>query len=272
MMFRVPLLVLLEHGVFLCRLTMTIQKIQCPIRSYVCRSGRMSRAQQRVLARHGSDYVIKKTDQLINFNAIFKHSAPLIIEIGFGMGDNLAMMAKTHGQYNYLGIEVYPAGIASLLGKLADHQANDTTAASNVRIFPYDAVEVLRHNVVDHSIQEIWILFPDPWPKRRHHKRRLIQSEFMALLAKKLVKHGIVYIATDHADYANHISTTLKNCNQFALLSSRKKMIDNCTSSVLEQEQYSHTSLLAGHRSVTKYEHFGQRLGHTISDMCFIRV
>lgn len=211
---------------------------------YTCRSRRMTRAQRDALQAHEGLYSIKKSDALVDLHALFKTRAPLIMEIGFGMGEHLAFMSKAEPEKHYIGVEVYQAGVGSLLSQLERQD--------NVRVFCEDAGHVLSHNIPNASLHEVWILFPDPWPKRRHHKRRLITPAFMDLLASKLVPKGFVYLATDHADYAQHISHVMAQKSSFIPLTKEETAI--------ECERHACTS---------KYEHYGKRRGHVIHKWFF---
>ncbi len=132
---------------------------------------------------------------------------PLFLEISFGMGEHLAAMVAQHPDNNYLGVEVYRPGVGAFLHRLCEASTSyDPDAPTRaVRVFLQDVVNVLQYNIADHSLQAVWLLFSDPWPKRRHHKRRLMQPIFLYLLLKKFCVQGMLYVATDHEDYAAHI-------------------------------------------------------------------
>ena len=161
------------------------------IRSFVTRAGRITPAQQRALAELWPKYGVEFAAAPLDPAALFGRVAPLRAEIGFGNGDNLLRLAAAHPQCHFLGIEVHRAGVGRLLLAL------ETAALRNVRIICHDAVEVLEQQLAPASLEEILILFPDPWPKKRHHKRRLIQAPFVALAAARLVPGGRLRLATD---------------------------------------------------------------------------
>lgn len=208
------------------------------IKSFVLRTGRMSQRQQHALDHWLKDYELAYTDKPWDLGAIFGRTAPVVVEIGFGMGQSLVEMAKANPENNYLGIEVHQAGLGSISSELHDQ------SISNVRVASFDAVQVFQHTLPDHCLTGIQIFFPDPWPKKRHHKRRLIQAPFLELLLKKLKPQGFIHVATDWEDYALHV---------LALFSNHPKLHQSN-----ERE-----------RPLTKFEARGQRLGHQIWDICF---
>lgn len=220
------------------------------IKSYVLRAGRVSHRQQQGLDLWLKDYELLMEDMSTpwSYHALFGRDESTIVEIGFGMGKSLLAMARANPQVNYVGIEVHRAGVGSLVADLHDHQVN------NVRVVAHDAVDVLQHKIPDASLAGVQIFFPDPWHKKRHHKRRLIQPEFVQLLVKKLHAGGFIHCATDWRDYAEHMLTVftgeseLSNQNREGVYSSRP------------------TS-----RPLTKFEQRGERLGHGVWDLIFIK-
>ena len=219
-----------------------------PIQSYVMRSGRMTIGQKQALHRYGPNYIVSNCKYIIDFKELFGRKAPLVLEIGFGMGEHLAAMVAQYPENNYLGVEVYRPGVGSFLRQLCETTVSHDPGTSTypVRVFLEDAINILQHNIADHSLQEIWLLFPDPWPKRRHHKRRLMQPIVLNLLLKKLCVEGMLYVATDHADYATHINRL------FACYP------------VLQAEASSAWNAHPPVDLATKYEQYGRRRGHTI--------
>jgi tRNA (guanine-N7-)-methyltransferase len=213
-----------------------------PIRSYVLRQGRITPAQQRALEELLPRYGIAFSDKKINPAAIFGRGAPLILEIGSGMGETTAEIAKMHPEADFIAIEVHGPGVGSLLNRLKDSEL------SNVRVIRHDAVEVLEHMIPDGTLAAIHLFFPDPWPKKRHHKRRLVQPEFATLAARKLVPGGALHAATDLADYAEQIELVLM---EEPLLEAAKSAFAT--------------------RPVTKFESRGRRLGHPVRDLVFRR-
>ncbi|MDR2398101.1 MAG: tRNA (guanosine(46)-N7)-methyltransferase TrmB [Spirochaetaceae bacterium] len=167
----------------------------CGIKSYVRRSGRMSDAQRQAYETLRSPYAVPFSPTFLNYEALFRSIQPLIIEIGFGMGVATAQIAQDNPQINYLGIEVHRPGIGRLLREI------ESRGLLNLRIIEADAVEVIQSMIPDHTVQGFHVFFPDPWPKKRHHKRRLISRPFTDLLARKLHSGGYCYLVTDWADY-----------------------------------------------------------------------
>jgi tRNA (guanine-N7-)-methyltransferase len=178
-----------------------------PIRSYVLRQGRMTRAQQHALDTLWQRYGVEPQDTPLDFDVLFGRRAPRVLEIGFGAGDALLTEAAAHPENDYLGIEVHRPGVGSLLRRL------EAQGVVNVRVICRDAVEVLQHSIPDASLSGVRVFFPDPWPKRRHHKRRLVQPSFAALVARKLKPGGRLHLATDDEDYAQHMMQVLTRCS-----------------------------------------------------------
>ncbi|MCL4316036.1 MAG: tRNA (guanosine(46)-N7)-methyltransferase TrmB [Gammaproteobacteria bacterium] len=177
-----------------------------PIRSYVLRQGRMTRAQQLALDTLWQRYGVEPQAAPLDFDALFGRRAPRVLEIGFGAGDALLAAAAAHPENDYLGIEVHRPGVGSLLRRL------DAQGIANVRVICHDAVEVLQRAIPDASLSAVHVFFPDPWPKRRHHKRRLVQPAFAELAAHKLKSGGRLHLATDDEDYAQYMMHVLTNC------------------------------------------------------------
>jgi tRNA (guanine-N7-)-methyltransferase len=217
-----------------------------PIRSFVLRQGRMSVAQTRaldtLLPRFGIPYVPAPLD----LDQVFGRSAPKILEIGFGMGDSTAKIAQTHPENDYLGIEVHGPGVGSLLNQIEEKQL------ANLRVVQHDAVEVLRDMIQPGTLTGVHIFFPDPWPKKRHHKRRLIQPELVAALCEKLKPGGYLHAATDWQEYAEHILAVL----------SVEPRLENTATDYAPRPDY---------RPLTKFEQRGIRLGHGVWDIVFKR-
>lgn len=182
-----------------------------PIRSYVLRQGRMSPAQTRAYQTLATDFVIPYADSpALDFRQIFGRDAPTIVEIGFGMGEATAAIARQLPEKNFIGIEVHTPGVGALLKLIGEHEL------TNLRVVQHDAVDVLQHMIADTSLAGLHIFFPDPWPKKRHHKRRLIQPELARLLATKLTGDGYLHLATDWEDYAHHMLAVLSAEPAFA--------------------------------------------------------
>lgn len=222
--------------------------MQRTIKSFVLRAGRVSNRQQQGLDDWLSDYTTPDPQQPWDFTALFNREAEIIVEIGFGMGGSLLTMAKQQPEINFLGIEVHRAGIGSLAADLHDQ------AITNIRIAPYDAVDVFKTAIPENSLSGVQIFFPDPWPKKRHHKRRLIQPEFIKILLPKIKIGGFIHCATDWQDYAEHMQ---------AVLSSEANLINQQTDGDFSPRPIT--------RPLTKFEQRGHRLGHGVWDLIFIR-
>ena len=181
-----------------------------PIRSYMLRGGRATKAQRYALQAYWKDYGIDVNNHLpLDLETIFKRKAPRVLEIGFGNGEVLAAMAETDPDTDFIGIEVYPPGIGALLNKIK------TKALSNIKIIREDAAVAVPQCFTNGSLNKILILFPDPWPKKRHHKRRLIQTSFVDMLADKLCPDGVLQLATDWDDYAEEMHTAIAESNRY---------------------------------------------------------
>ncbi|MFO1371713.1 MAG: tRNA (guanosine(46)-N7)-methyltransferase TrmB [Candidatus Competibacteraceae bacterium] len=224
------------------------QLSQQHIRSFVRRTSRLTRAQQRALTELWNRFGIEENTALLVPEVLFGRQAPLILEIGFGDGESLAAMAQVNPQVDYLGIEVHRPGVGHLLLRA------EALSLSNLRVLCADAVGVLEKQLPDGCLERIQIFFPDPWPKARHHKRRLIQPLFAALLARKLKLTGQLHIATDWKDYADHILNTLSAVHE---------LVNTATTGGFVPRPK--------HRLLTKFEERGQRLGHGVWDMVFER-
>lgn len=180
------------------------------IRSFVKRSGRLTKSQKNALQDYSSNYILDTNNTNTDLKACFdsdQHN--LVIEIGFGDGAALIESALKYPDKNFIGIEVYDSGLGQCLNAINQHKIK------NIRLIYRDAVEVFEQFITKKSVEKINILFPDPWPKKRHHKRRLINKRFLALLSKSLINKGIVNVSTDWEDYAQQIELTFKESNQF---------------------------------------------------------
>jgi len=175
------------------------------IRSFVRREGRMTPAQQRALDELWPRYGVDVAAELLDLDSLFDRKAPRVLEIGFGNGDALLTMARNNPQNDYLGIEVHRPGVGRLLRRLEEEDIR------NVRVICADAVDVLEHNIPEDSLAAVHLFFPDPWPKKKHHKRRIMQPSFASLVASKLAASGMLHIATDWEDYAEHMMAVLNN-------------------------------------------------------------
>ena len=224
------------------------QRHRRTIRSFVRRAGRITASQQRALDEHWPAFGIEYAAEELDFDTLFGRRANRVLEIGFGNGDTLVMAAAASPDQDFIGVEVHESGIGHCLIKA--QEANVT----NLRLIARDAMEVLRNQVADASLTRINLLFPDPWPKKRHHKRRIINPQFLELAAARLAVGGDLYIATDWNQYAEHIDEVMGECTTFDLLERREHGGDQPLD-----------------RFTTKFEARGQRLGHRIVDWRFTR-
>ena len=216
------------------------------IRSFVLRQGRVSDAQRRFHEEGMPRWGVPYQAAPLNLDAVFGRAAPRILEIGCGMGETTATIAAAHPQHDYLGIEVHTPGVGSLLKEIA------TRELGNLRVIQHDAVEVVRDMIAPQALTGIHIFFPDPWPKKRQQKRRLIQPEFVALLATRLAPNGYLHCATDWEEYAHQM---------LAVLSS-ESLLQNTATGFTPRPDY---------RPQTKFETRGLRLGHGVWDAVFRR-
>ncbi len=218
-----------------------------PIRSFVRRSGRLTASQQHAIDTLWSQFVLETT-QPYDLNAIFGRTAPKHLEIGFGMGDALVDMAQAHPENDYLGIEVYLAGVGRVLAQI------ESLGLKNIRVICDDAVEVLKHNISSASFDAVYIFFPDPWHKAKHNKRRLIQPEFVNLLSSRLAPQAHLFLATDWEDYAHQMLEVLDKATLLKNHSGVGNYAPRCEV-----------------RPLTKFEKRGQRLGHGVWDLHYKR-
>ena len=220
-----------------------------PIRSYVRREGRITKAQRRALVELWPEYGIEHPQGVLNFSQIYGQDVPNVVEIGFGDGGALLSLAAANPQCNFLGIEVYRPGVGSLLLQLKKY------GITNVRIVMDDAAAVLQEHIATESLSKILIFFPDPWPKKRHHKRRLVQRDFVTTAVERLCIGGYLHIATDWEDYAASILSLLTEESRLRNVSATGGFVDR-----------------PPYRSQTKFERRGIRQGHRVWDIMFKRV
>lgn len=218
-----------------------------PIRSYVIRASRLTDAQRKALDEHWQTYVLPFSDAPLPLTDIFPAGGRLIVEIGFGMGDSLLEMALAQPETNFIGIEVHRPGVGKLLHGIVEH------GLTNLRIVCHDATEVLARGFGAESIDRVLIFFPDPWHKKRHQKRRIVQPGFMELLRTRLRPGGEIHLATDWQNYAEHMMTVLE------------------AAPGLRNQQGENAYWLEPQRPETKFERRGQRLGHGVWDLLFVR-
>ncbi len=216
------------------------------MRSFVLREGRLTAAQQRALTEHWPRFGIEPEGGVLDFPAIFGREAPVWLEIGFGNGEALHHMATLYPEIDFVGIEVHRPGVGRLLDAVADD------GLTNVRVICADAAEVLRDNVANEALARALVFFPDPWPKKRHHKRRLIQPGFVGELARVLQPDGRLHLATDWEDYAEHMRAVLDEAPAFT----------NTVAGWADRPPY---------RPQTRFELRGERKGHTVFDLIYRR-
>lgn len=212
------------------------------VRSYVLRQGRITPAQRRALDQLYPQYGIDFSDSLLSSKSIFGRQAPLVLEIGSGMGETTLAIAKAHPETDFVAVEVHGPGVGSLLNGIQKEHLK------NLRIVRHDAAEVLERMIPDGALAAIHLFFPDPWPKKRHHKRRLVQPPLASLMKEKLCAGGIVHLATDWPDYAEQMARVFSQSDFF---------------------EPAEQGFVA--RPETKFETRGKRLGHPIRDLYFRR-
>ena len=219
-----------------------------PIRSFVLRAGRVTAAQQRALTELWPSVGVDFTGGPLDLDALFGRRAPRCLEIGFGAGEVIGALAQAHPEVDYVGIEVHRAGVGRLLLQAKEQEL------SNLRIICHDAVEVLAHSISDESFDSVLIFFPDPWHKKRHHKRRLIDQGFAALLAAKLRSEGVLRLATDWQEYAEQMLAVLNAEPALRSLSHDGQFVTR-----------------PEFRPATRFERRGERLGHGVWDLAYAK-
>jgi tRNA (guanine-N7-)-methyltransferase len=217
-----------------------------PVRSYVLRAGRMGSGQVRALAELAPRFVLPFAAQPLDARAVFGRAAPLVVEVGFGMGAATAAIAAARPELDFLGIEVHEPGVGALLLRIDEHRLG------NLRIVRHDAVEVLATMIAPGSLAGVNLFFPDPWPKKRHWKRRIVQPAFAALVASRLAPGGLWHCATDWQSYAEQM---------LEVLSAEPALVNTAPGYAPRPEQ----------RPLTKFEQRGLALGHGVWDLVFAR-
>ena len=215
------------------------------IKSYVLRQGRLTSGQQHALDTLWSDYGIDYNSEILNLGQCFKNNAPVTLEIGFGNGESLLQQAKQHPEKNYLGIEVHRPGVGHLIKRALD------TGLHNIRVINHDAVEVLQHQIADNSLDCVQLFFPDPWHKKRHHKRRIVQPAFVQMIRSKLKTGGLFHLATDWENYAEHMMAVMEQAQGFENTAGKGNYAVDTD------------------RPPTKFEHRGRKLGHGVWDLIY---
>lgn len=219
------------------------------IRSFVLRTGRMTAGQQRGMDEFWPKWGLTLDQGMINPVEVFEREAPLVLEIGFGMGDSLLEQAKTMSDHNFIGIEVHTPGVGRLMAEAGD------AGLTNLRAYEDDAIEILKQCIPDGSLDLLQLFFPDPWHKKRHHKRRIVQAEFAQLVRQKLKVGGRFHMATDWENYAEHMVEVMKQADGYENTATDGDYVPRPDS-----------------RPVTKFEKRGERLGHGVWDIIYRRI
>lgn len=219
------------------------------IRSFVKREGRLTKGQQRALDELFPVYGLSMQHTPVNLDEIFQRQAPRILEIGFGTGSSLAEMAASNPEKDYIGIEVHRPGVGNLLLQI------EKLGMTNLRVINDDGVEVLKNMIADNSLDAVYLFFADPWHKKRHHKRRIVQNEFVQLIRQKLKQHGVFHMATDWENYAEHMMDVMNSSEGFENTAGKNRFVPR-----------------PDYRPLTKFEQRGQRLGHDVWDLIFEKV
>jgi tRNA (guanine-N7-)-methyltransferase len=224
------------------------QALHREIKSFVLRQGKITQGQQRAIEELMPVYGLQYTGEQLDLASAFGRDNPKLVEIGFGMGHATWQIAKNNPKNDYLGVEVHLPGVGALLMQMRDNDVG------NLRLIRHDAVEVLRNMLADDSISGFHIYFPDPWHKKRHHKRRIIQSEFVNLLCQKLKSGGYIHLATDWEEYAKWMLDILRSNSQLVNKSTSNDYVPR-----------------PDYRPLTKFENRGVKLGHGVWDLIFTK-
>ncbi|WDT86414.1 tRNA (guanosine(46)-N7)-methyltransferase TrmB [Alteromonas sp. 009811495] len=218
------------------------------VKSYVKREGRLTKGQEKALADYWPTMGIDYADAPLSLSDVFGRTAPVVVEIGFGMGKSLVEMAAASPDKDFIGIEVHRPGVGACLSDAGDQ------GVENLRVMEHDAVEVLKNMIPDASLSRLQLFFPDPWHKKRHHKRRIVQSEFAELVRTKLAIGGCFHMATDWEAYAEHMAEVMNNAPGYTNTAEEGDYVP--------RPEY---------RPITKFETRGQKLGHGVWDLIYER-
>ena len=227
---------------------MTTERPLRTVRSFVRRQGRLTLCQLNALENAWPKYGVEFTPEILDLSKLFARNAEIILEIGFGNGDALLSMAQQNPDLNFIGIEVHRPGIGHLLQNIEQHELQ------NIRVICHDAIDVLKQQIPDHSLDRLHLFFPDPWHKTRHQKRRIVQADFALLVAQKLKPGGLFHLATDWQHYATHMLRVLNACDDYNNLSADCNYVPRPVT-----------------RPLTKFEQRGHRLGHGVWDLLYQR-
>lgn len=226
------------------------------VKSFVKREGRLTKGQQAAIDNHWTEMGLEHKNGAISLTEVFGNDNPVVLEIGFGMGKSLVEMAAAAPDKNFIGIEVHKPGVGACLAAAAE------AGVTNLRVYEHDAVEVLKDCIADSSLSTVQLFFPDPWHKKRHHKRRIVQPEFVENLRGKLQMGGVFHMATDWENYAEHMIEVMNVAPGFVNIASEINSEENRDSDYIERPD---------HRPLTKFEQRGHRLGHGVWDIMFKR-
>jgi tRNA (guanine-N7-)-methyltransferase len=218
------------------------------VRSFVKREGRLTNGQANALDKFWSVMGLSHQDGLVDLNVLFGNDNPTILEIGFGMGKSLVAMAKNAPESNFIGVEVHRPGVGACIA-LAQEES-----VSNLKVFEHDAIEVLADCIADNSLTTVQLFFPDPWHKKKHHKRRIVSPEFVETIRQKLKVGGVFHMATDWENYAECMLEDMNSASGYSNLSETNDYVPRPDS-----------------RPLTKFENRGQKLGHGVWDIQFKR-
>ena len=218
------------------------------VRSFVKREGRLTNAQGRALEEHWSTMGLNHSDGLLDFAKVFGNNNPVVLEIGFGMGKSLVEMAKAAPELNFIGVEVHRPGVGACIATAQEHEV------TNLKVYEHDAIEILADCIPDQSLTTVQLFFPDPWHKKKHHKRRIVQADFVETIRQKLKVGGVFHMATDWENYAECMLEDMQSAQGFTNLSSTNDYVPRPDS-----------------RPLTKFENRGQNLGHGVWDIQFTR-
>ncbi len=224
-------------------------KIMRPVRSFVLREGRLTDGQRQALEQLWERYGLERTGGALDPQAVFGRDAPRVLEIGYGMGQSLAAMAAAAPDKDFIGIEVHRPGVGALLMAIRDRQL------PNLRSYCDDAVDILKLCIPDRSLSRVQLYFPDPWPKKKHHKRRIVQPDWVKLIHGKLAPGGVLHMATDWEPYAEHMMAVMNDAAGF-----------------VNQAGHGQFSPRPAWRPETKFERRGEKLGHGVWDLLFEKV
>jgi len=218
------------------------------VRSFVKREGRLTKGQERALNDHWAEMGLNHSDGLINTNALFANDNPVTLEIGFGMGKSLVEMAKAAPEINFIGIEVHKPGVGACIALAVEQDV------SNLKVYEHDAIEILADCIANDSLDTVQLFFPDPWHKKKHHKRRIVSAEFVETIRQKLKVGGVFHMATDWENYAECMLEDMQSAQGYKNLSDSNDYVPRPDS-----------------RPLTKFENRGQRLGHGVWDLQFVK-